>query len=142
MNLEEWRALRAQGEPATLPSGLEVRLRRVGTLDLAQQGRIPQELRPQLEASMQQGQARAVSLENFQEFAGVIDLVCAACLVTPEGLDVGELPYDDRLAIFMWANEVSGKLKTFRPENGQPVESAFAVGDVRPASKRVAGAGR
>lgn len=141
MQLDEWRALRAQGEAATLPSGLEVRLRRVSAFDLATQGRVPQELRPQLDHILQQERStKAVSLEEFTEFAELIDLVCAACIAAPEGLDAKELSYEDRLAIFMWANEVSGKLKIFRQPEVKPVESAFAVGDVRPATQRVPGA--
>ena len=141
MELEEWRALRTQGEGATLPSGLEVRLKRVGAFDLAAEGKIPQELHPQLDRILQQGKTstHAVTLEEFTEFAELINIVCAACIVAPEGLEATELPYEDRLAIFMWANEVSGKLKPFRSAEAEPVDTAFAVGDVRPAAKRVSG---
>lgn len=137
MKLDEWRKAQVQGEEAVLPSGLEVRLRRVSTIDLAEKGQIPQELRPQLEKMIAGDKTRTVTLAEFEEFAGIINVICAACLVGPKGLEVGELPYPDRLAIFGWANEVSGKLSTFRQQNGQSVESAFAVGDVRPAPQRV-----
>ena len=139
MQLEEWRALRARGQTATLPSGLEVQLQRVGTLELAEQGRIPQELRPLLDRMIAGGQDKSMTLADFAEYAAVINLVCEACLAGPEGLLVVELPYADRLAIFGWANEVSGKLKIFRAEENKPVDTAFAVGDVRPAAKRVSG---
>lgn len=144
MELKEWRALREEGEPATLPSGLDVRLRRVNALDLATQGRIPQELHPQLDQFFQQGKTKAngMTLEEFKEFSGLIDIVCMACIVAPAGLEATELPYEDRLAIFTWANEVSGKLKPFRRTEEKPVDVAFAVGDVRPEAKRVSGAGR
>lgn len=141
MNLSEWRKLRTEGEAATLPSGLDVRLKRVGAMDLAEKGQIPQEMRPQLEKIIAGQQTRNVTIEEFESFSGVINIVCAACLVGPEGLEVSELSYDDRLAIFKWANEVSGKLDLFRQQNGKPVESAFAVGDVRPAAQRVPRAG-
>jgi len=49
MNLEEWRAARAEGEEAELPSGLTVKLRRVSALDLANQGKIPSTLQPQVD---------------------------------------------------------------------------------------------
>lgn len=140
MNLEEWRKLRAEGDEATLPSGLGVRLRRVSTLDLAEKGRIPQELRPKLEQMMAGGQT-SVTLDQFIEYADIINLVVGACLTGPEGLTLDELPYTDRLSIFGWANEMGEKLSTFRRSEGKPVESAFAVGDLRHATKRRAGAG-
>jgi hypothetical protein len=141
MQLEEWRALRTQGEAATLPSELEVRLKRVSAFDLAAQGRIPQELHPQLNRLIGQGAGagKNVTIEEFAEFAELINVVCAACIVAPEDLDVTELTYNDRLSVFMWANEVSGKLKPFRGAEAEPVDTAFAVGDVRPAAKRVSG---
>lgn len=141
MQLEEWRALRTQGEAASLPSGLDVRLKRVSAFDLASQGKIPQELHPQLNRLIEQGPgaARNVTIEQFTEFAELIDLVCTACIVGPEGLEAIELPYNDRLSIFVWANEVSGKLQPFRSAQAEPVDTAFAVGDVRPAAKRVSG---
>lgn len=141
MNLSEWRKVRAEGSPATLPSGLEVQLKRVSALDLAEKGQIPQELRPQLEKVIAGEKTQNISLDEFEGFADVINVVCTACLVGPKGLDVAELPYNDRLAIFLWANEVTGKLVTFRQPAGEPVESAFAVGDVRPAAQRVPRAG-
>lgn len=140
MQLEEWRALRTQGEAATLPSELEVRLRRVSAMDLAEKGQVPQELRPQVERLIEGDKTRSVTLEEFEGFAEVINLVCAACLVGPEGLDLSELSYVDRLAIFVWANDATKKLQMFRQPEIKPVESAFAVGDVRPAAKRVSGA--
>ena len=44
MNLDEWRA-RQQGEDYTLPSGLDVRLKKVALLDLVQRGQIPDTLK-------------------------------------------------------------------------------------------------
>jgi hypothetical protein len=41
MNLTEWRKLRTEGEAATLPSGLDVRLKRVGAMDLAERSGSP-----------------------------------------------------------------------------------------------------
>jgi hypothetical protein len=45
MNLAEWRARQQQGEAFTLPSGLDVQLKKVALIDLAQAGQIPTTLR-------------------------------------------------------------------------------------------------
>mgnify|MGYP000971814741 CR=1 FL=1 len=122
MNLEEWRKRRQQGEDATLPSGLTVQLRQVSMLDLAAKGEIPQTLKPQIDALMQGGnKVKDVTLDGLYKFVGVIDLVVGACLAGPEGLAVDELSYGDKVAIFNWANEASGKLQPFRREQAQPV---------------------
>ena len=122
MNLDEWRSKRQQGENATLPSGLTVQLRQVSMLDLAAKGQIPQTLKPKIEELMQGGgKAAKVTLGSLSQYVEVIDLVVGACLAGPEGLTVDELPYQDKIAIFNWANEVSGKLQSFRPEQAQPV---------------------
>lgn len=122
MNLEEWRKQRQQGEDATLPSGLVVQLRQVSMLDLAAKGQIPQTLKPQIDALMQNGvKITKVSLDAMSKFVGVIDLVCEACLAGPDGLKVEELTYQDKLAIFSWANEMAGKLEPFRRQEAEPL---------------------
>lgn len=125
MNLQEWRKLQNAGEPAQLPSGLEVQIKRVGVLELAEQGKIPQTLSVQVERFMA---GERPKLDDFKEQAAIINLVCRACLVGPEGLDVEELPYQDRLAIFQWANEVNKPLESFRQKQNGAVETPFSVG--------------
>ncbi len=120
MNLQEWREKRQRGEDATLPSGLVVRLRKVSLLDLAEQGRIPTTLAPKI-SEIASGKTPSLRLDQIGEMAEAINIVAAACLVEPDDLDVAELPYDDRLAIFQWAGEVSTKLQFFRGESPQPV---------------------
>lgn len=119
MDLKKWRTLRNEGEPAVLPSGLEIRVRRAGLLDLAERGDIPQTLRPTIDKMLTEGngQVPQMSLEKFTEYAQVITLVAGACIVAPAGLDVGELDYADRMSIFNWANamETDG-LRLFRGE--------------------------
>lgn len=138
MQLEEWRRVQAAGEEATLPSGLEIRVKRVGVMDLAERGEIPQVLQPQIEklmSSSQQGQIRVVKLAEFKEFAGVINLVCEACIVAPVELTVTELPMFDRLSVFTWANEPGEKLKPFRREQTGDVEAPFVSGELRRKAK-------
>lgn len=125
MNLEQWRKLRNQGEEAQLPSGLEVRLKRVSVLELAEQGQVPQTLAPQVEKFMA---GERPTMADFNAQSEIITLVCQACITAPEGLRSEELDYRDRLAIFTWANEVNAPLKSFRSQQNGTVETPFAVG--------------
>lgn len=134
MNLAEWRAVREGGEEGVLPSGLAVRLRRVSVLDLAQSGRIPQTLTPKVNGLMKNPD-RTMGLDELSELGEVVDLVAAACLVEPAGLTVAELPWADRLAIYLWANEATGRLEMFRQPQGKSVDAAFAVGELRAKTK-------
>lgn len=133
MNLAEWRAVRAEGEEAELPCGLTVKLRRVSALDLAQQGKIPSTLQPQVDKFLSKSQQQGVklSLTDLKEFLPVVTLVCKACIVEPEELDVEELPVNDRMAVFGWANEGAGRLTTFRKSAKKSVEPAFNGSGVR-----------
>jgi hypothetical protein len=114
LSLDEWRRLRTEGEDAELPSRLVVQLRRVSMLDLAEQGQIPTTLKPKLNALIRRGRKMQMDLDKLKEFIEVVNLVCAACIVGPQGLKVTELPYEDRIAIFNWANQFSGRLQPFR----------------------------
>ena len=62
-----------------------------------------------------------VTVDQFVEFSALINLVCEACIVGPVGLEVTELPSQDRLAIFEWANEPAGSLQPFRREKAEPL---------------------
>lgn len=129
MNLDEWRALQVGGEEAELPSGLVVKLRRAGVMDLAGTGKIPTTLQPQLDRFINRTQ-QGVTMADVEGFAPLMALVCQACIMEPAGLDVAELPYSDQMAIFKWANEGSNKLQTFRGKQGKPLEFARNGGDV------------
>lgn len=133
MNLEQWRARRQAGEDFTLPSGLDVRLKRVALLDLVQGGMIPTDLRAPVGDVLKRKADQGIDLGSLEKFGPVLDLVAGACLVGPEGLDVAELTAADKQAIFNWANQAAMTLQPFRPEQGAGVESPFAVGDVQPA---------
>ncbi len=136
MNLEQWRASRQGGEAFTLPSGLDVRLKRVALLDIVQAGQIPSDLRAPVAEMTKRKPDQAVSLDDLEKFGPVLDAVAQACLVEPQGLDAAELPAADKQAIFNWANSAAAALQPFRPEQSADVESAFAVGDVQPATQR------
>ncbi len=134
MDLQQWRARQA-GEAYILPSGLDVRLKKVSMIDLAQGGKIPQTLHAPVNELMKRDTKAGVSIEGIAEFRAVLDLVVGACMVEPADLDVSELPWDDKLAIFNWANAPAEKLVPFRREQDGAVESAFTVGELRPEAQ-------
>lgn len=125
LSLEEWRKRQTLGEEAELPSGLMVQIRYASLLDLALAGKIPQTLAGKVEQIVTGGQVRNVSLREFGDYAEIINIVCEACIVGPDGLNVGELPYLDRVSIFNWANDAAVRLKTFRGKQNGTMESAL-----------------
>ena len=136
MNLSEWRQKQA-GEEFILPSGLDVKLRKVSMMDLAQRGNIPETIRPAVDEFITRGKDGKIGLSDIQQFGQVIDLVVQSCLVEPADLDIGELPWGDRQAIFAWANEQAASLSRFRGEQNGAVETAFAVGELSPDAKQL-----
>jgi len=135
MNLQEWRKKRSQGDEYTLPSGLTVYLKKVGVLDLAGKGQIPATLEPQLNELMQTGKVKSITIGDFAKFAEMIDTVAKACIVQPAELDIEELPYEDRVEIFQWANAQTAKLQPFRKPEAQPLEPARPSNHLSPASE-------
>lgn len=120
MNLQEWRAQRLQDEDALLPSGIEVKLRRVSVFDLAEQGKIPQTLQPQIDLFVKSSKTIS-ALEMVQKMGELITLCCQAAITAPAELVAAELPFADRLAIFNWMNEDASKLASFRIGQSKPV---------------------
>lgn len=135
MNLAEWRARQQQGEAFTLPSGLEVRLKKVALIDLAQAGQIPTTLRAPVAEMLKRKPDQSIDLADVEKFGQVLDMVCQACIVEPAELDVAELGSFDKQAVFNWANQVAGRLEPFRHQPNGSVESPFTVGDLPPATK-------
>lgn len=131
MRLDEWRQLQQEGDEAELPSGLTIRVKHVSIFDLAAQGKIPQHLAGQVEKLMRGDRVRNISIAEFQSFEGLINVVCGVAIVEPsrEEMEVTELPYLDRLAVFNWANTAK-QLDTFRPKQNGTVEFAHSGDDV------------
>lgn len=131
MDLSEWRAKRDAGEPYELPSGLVMRLRRVGLLDLAALGEIPAPLVGMVETLLQREEVE-LSLGDFAKYGEVAGMVVKAAAVDPPVADeadethvgLGELAMTDRIAVFNWANGAARLLRPFRPEAGEPVGAA------------------
>ena len=135
MNLEEWRARQQEGEAFTLPSGLEVRLKKVALMDLAQAGQIPATLRAPVAEMLKRKADQPVDLADVEKFGQVLDVVCKACIVEPAELDPAELGSFDKQVIFNWANQAAGRLEPFRHQPNGSVESPFVVGDLPAATK-------
>ena len=131
MDLAQWREQRAQGRGFVLPSGLEVRLKRVSLMDLAAQGEVPAPLTGLVNQVMSSGLA-SITVENAAEYEAAINLVVKAAMVEPrvaeaassDAVGVQELPIIDRLAIFRECNRYAEELKPFRREPEVFVESA------------------
>lgn len=130
MNLDEWRKSRAEGEPFTLPSGLEVKLRRVQTLDLAKHGEIPTPLFGLVNDMFAEGE-QILTLEQYGKNKPVVELVVRACVVSPAGLDIGELTAADVMAVWNWANDILVEVRPFRQEPVEPVANGRARAKVR-----------
>lgn len=135
MNVSEWR--KARQEARTLPSGLEVTLKRVSLLDLAARGNIPTTLSA-LADDVVSGTNKQITLSDFPKYAEIINLVVAACVVAPRIVDtlndykendpalddvltIDELPFEDRLDIFNTVNAPAQAVKPFRAESGGDV---------------------
>lgn len=124
MDLRAWREKQEQGEQLELGSGLVVRARRVGLLDLVEQGQIDAPLLGMVDELLNRDNFR-VPLEEFKDYAPVFNRIAEAVLVDPpvaqeaddEHLAVTELPVSDRMQLFRWANEPGSRLKSFRPES-------------------------
>lgn len=132
MKLTEWRNRKF---PFTLPSGLEVELRKVSLLDLAAKGTIPQNLMAPVEEAVARKPGDKFTLAELKKFAEVATYVASSCLAGPEGLTVEELAWEDIQAIYVWANEVSGKLEPFRKEQEGTVEPPHSMRNVRAEAK-------
>jgi hypothetical protein len=136
MDLQAWR----KGEEFKLPSGLVVWMKRATLLDLVARGQIPVALTAQTEELLNAG---ALKVENFKEFAPILDLLARACITEPPITDapgdgsigIDELSSDDKLAIFGWASAEAAPLQKFRGEQTQPVGTAPAGKNVQPAAQ-------
>lgn len=138
MNLAEWRAKQQGGEEGVLPSGLDVILKKVSIVDLVAGGQIPQTLSVKLNGIMKGGEV-SVDLTQMAEYAEMIDIVAKACIVQPVGLEMAELPFEDKLAIFNWANEGVSQLQSFRPIKKADVGAASDGQDIRSTTEFVVG---
>jgi hypothetical protein len=130
MNLKDWRTQRQAAAEMTLPSGLEVKLRKVVMLDLVANGHIP----ATLDALVQKATSDGFGVNDVKEFIPLVNAVVQACVVEPalaaegddEHLTLDEIPIMDRLEIFNWANGAANALRPFPGETESGLEPARA----------------
>ena len=134
MNFNEWMERRNAGEKATLPSGLDVVVKRASVGDMVERGEVPQTVMPQARQFIGGGGGTTMTLERFKEFSSLVNFICATCVVEPQEVkaDPSLLPYTDRITLFNWANEVNATLKTFRREEQQSVDAVQHGEGLRP----------
>jgi hypothetical protein len=127
MNYSEWRA--KQQQTLTLPSGLEIRVKKVSLLTLALDGDIPQTLHPFVDELLNKGDAIKVEVSDLKNYGDVVAQVIRACVIEPpiadvsdeEHLAIRDLSDDDRKFIFNWANRGASQLEKFRAESPRDV---------------------
>lgn len=133
MDLAQWRSQRTA--TITLPSGLGVQVQRVAILDLAAQGRIPMPLVGHVQALLDHAQTTggvAVEVATFSDYAQIVDLIVQAAVTKPPLAAVGdeahlgldELPIEDKLAIFNWAQAGGAPLAAFPVQPGRDAAPA------------------
>ncbi len=135
-DLAQWRAGRLRSE--TLPSGLQVTIKRVEMLDLVADGAIPLPLLGMAE-QFASGETLTVGLADWPLYAPLINAIAKAVLVDPPAADapdeahlgVTELPMSDRIALFMMALGDTQRVATFRGEQDANVATASARQDLR-----------
>ena len=118
LNLANW--LETRTLETVTPSGLAIKMRRVGLLDLLTQGGVPEPLLALLSSGTDN---ITVDPEQLPEVMGAFDAMAKACLIEPEIIDgrsrdgklgLEDLPYEDKEFIFGLANEEAEALEPFR----------------------------
>lgn len=120
MELRAWRE--RQVTEMDLPSGLTVKLKPVSLVDLMINGEIPAPLLSQVQTLIDS--KSEVELSKIGDYMETINLAVKACVISPpladepdeDHLSVSELPLDDRMAIFNFANQAAESLKPFRSQ--------------------------
>lgn len=130
-DLRSWRL--AREVERELPTGLTVRLRRVGLLDLASSGQLPAPLLGLLQDMADRSNGRlTVELAQLPQYAELMDVVALAAVIEPpiqttgddEHLGVDELTFGDKLEIFNFVNGGAQVLAPFREGAVEPVAVA------------------
>jgi len=102
-----------------LEPGVEVKLRRVGLMDLILQGQIPDTLSAAAADIASRTRPTRMTPDELQRYGKLVDAVVTAALVEPaigKDISVEEIPFAMRVKIFQWASSSPGvlRLKKFR----------------------------
>ncbi len=130
LNLAAWRASRIH--KLDLPSGLPATVRDVTITDMMLTGKLPASFVDMaIEASErgENGMDLKQLAKNGTDFREMLDALVTVSLVTPALGDVAdddhitleEMPYDDKMAIFNFANREVTALQSFREGQDEPV---------------------
>jgi hypothetical protein len=141
MKLDEWR--KGREFSMTLTSGLEVRLRRLGVVDLAAQGRVPAPLVGLVNEVIEGGGLSVSKCQDFEQYGKLVDLVVMAAMIEPkvaehgdaEHLGLDELTLNDKTEIFEELHREANRLAAFRSEQAGDVGTAPDSGGVSPAAE-------
>lgn len=126
----------------TLPSGLQVQLKQVAIQDIAmRKDGIPDTLTPLVDQLLENNDESGMKIKT-KDLSGMGDLfniVVRACVVSPPIADVGddnhlgidEIPFNDKEAIFNWANGEASNLVPFRDESKQSDSASLPGEDVQ-----------
>lgn len=138
MKLQEWRE--KQNRVVELPSGLTVTVRPVALAELAARGKIPTPM-VSLVNEMLAGtmQTTIATVQDFEQYGGLVDLVAMASVVDPPiaehgdetHLGVDELNINDKTVIFNLLHGESAALQPFRGESAVAVGAALPGDGVR-----------
>jgi hypothetical protein len=118
LSLADW--LETRVLETVTPSGLAIKMRRVGMLDLLTQGAVPE---PLLAIIAEGKEEISVEPEQLPEVMKAFDAMALACLIEPEVIEgrsrdgklgLADMPYEDKEFIFSLANEEAEALEPFR----------------------------
>ena len=113
----------------TLESGVEVKLKRVGLMDLIQAGEIPDNLSGAAADIASRSTVRKMSSDELKRYGKLVDAVVEAALVEPaigRDVEISDIPFAWKVKIFNWANSSPGvlRLSKFRAEQTGTVAAA------------------
>lgn len=132
-----------------LEPGIKAKLRRVGVMDLIQQGHIPDSLSG-MASEIASNPSRILDEDELRRYAGVVDAVCCAAFVEPvvtqdgagDSMKVSDIPYAWRAKVYTWASSSPGvlRLHKFRDEQAGNVEVTQLGEMLRQVASRNVGA--
>jgi len=112
ISLSEWKAKSKKTEFHKLPSGVTVELKRLSLIEQVSIGNLPLEMfNTAMEASNKMAKGgQKVSIVELSNMTNLINSITVLSLVNPPVTieDVGEIPFNDRQAIFVINSSEAG----------------------------------